>query len=268
MPRANLSGTIFHARSPIALTLVVCTYTQIREPECIRMRERAAWVTSHACTTGRTAPLEYLSVCSRRVAAAAAAADDDRESPDRKKSVTCLENWSLVRRCDSISLLNATGKSAHRVPLALVGPSVWSIGDTLDDHTTSFTTTVSCRAYSQLLRGHWYSRSMMLTVENRLTISRRETKRRTIYMCYTLTDTYCFRSTKLRLSTKSVPLLPWLVKRMYLHLMFLQSTDISFIYLLFPIARRTVVKWWKEKCLSRGGFLGNAGFTGDTVTGA
>lgn len=67
-------------------------YERARIGESIRMRERAAWVTSHACT-GRTAPFEYLSVCLRRVAPTRDG-NDDRKNPVWKKSITCLENWS------------------------------------------------------------------------------------------------------------------------------------------------------------------------------
>jgi len=95
MPGANLSSTIFHARSFIrSLALWSClrSCTQIREPGCIRMRERAAWVTSHACTGRHIAPLEYLSVCSKRVAPTTVTTIERVRLG--KKVLTCLENWS------------------------------------------------------------------------------------------------------------------------------------------------------------------------------
>lgn len=76
------------ARSSIPLTPVHAD-TRARMH---RMRERAAWVTSHACT-GRTTPLEYLSVCSRRVAPTTVTTRS-KGAWLGKKAFTCLENWS------------------------------------------------------------------------------------------------------------------------------------------------------------------------------
>lgn len=66
-------------------------YTQTRESPVAYGCVRAAWVISHAYTR-RTAPLEYLSVCSRRVAPTTVMTIERIAA--WKKSATCLENWS------------------------------------------------------------------------------------------------------------------------------------------------------------------------------
>lgn len=96
------------ARSSIPLTLVHAD-TRARMH---RMRERAAWVTSHACT-GRTAPLEYLSVCSRRVGPTIVTTIERARLG--KKHYVPRKLVALVA-VDSISLLNATKKAPVECP--------------------------------------------------------------------------------------------------------------------------------------------------------